>query len=658
MTGQSIKENLLKWPYVATLPLLAAGFGMSCFFTGTDTYWFAPPLVCLFLMAFFVFAPGFKAGWQVPRSATAILILLFGLYTVASTFWSQVPYISILFAFVLTSLPFVFFTLVCMKEPVLATRLHAAALCLVICGFALWAMVQFFFMYDKYGPRIHHPMLSPNNLAALFMIGLFMATTLFMRARRRWALAGSYTLVALLVLAFLMTQSRGGLFSAIGGMAIFMVAVRRYPGFHWGKVAGILLALGASILIVNIGSAGWLSHNFGALTSAVHLNSMTDRLSLYESSLHILRDHFWGGIGLGTFYFTYPAYRSTTDYSDGFFVHMDPLQYGVEMGILAPVLFYGILVAVLWRTVRAFIRLPRESTARVEIMAAFCAMLAVTVHTHIDFHLYILVSLIAMAVPLAWWYALTEEALGDTRLFIPAPRLPAWIMQGAFALVLLALVSWPVRAAITTVTMPPAQKAVDEGRLADAQRMIDSISRYSPGNNYRLYQLQGRLAAQTLTMQGRTMPIEDARKVLEQGLAAYGRAIESNTDFTGPYNDRAKLYFLAHGWLQPDGYALAEKDLSCAVENNPLDWDARTGLAMLYQVQGYFSRAARVLERGRQWPLPRGPAGVNLMVMEAQMHQKMGDTATYNALIQQAGEFAVRNGLIPAPSATTPAASE
>ena len=658
MTGQSIRDNLLKWPYAATLPLLAAGFGMSCFFTGTDTFWFAPPLVCLFLMAFIVFAPGFKTGWRVPRSATALLVLLFGLYTAVSTFWSQVPYISILFAFVLTALPFLFFTLACMERPLLAARLHAGALCLVICGFAVWALIQFFFMYDKYGPRIHHPMLSPNNLAALFMVGLFMAMTLFVRARRGWALAGAFALVALLVLALLMTQSRGGLFSAIGGMTIFMVAVRRYPGFHWGKAAAVLAALGASALVVNIGSAGWLSHNFGALTSAVHLNSMTDRLSLYESSLHILRDHFWGGIGLGTFYFTYPAYRSPTDFSDGFFVHMDPLQYGVEMGILAPVLFYGILVAVLWRTVRAFVRLPRESAARVEIMAAFCAMLAVTVHTHIDFHLYILVTLIAMAVPLAWWYALTEEALGDTRLAVHAPRAPVWLLRGAFALVLIALVSWPVRAAFVTVAMPPAQKAVDEGRLDDAQAMIRSIARYSPGRNYRLYQLQGRLAAQTLTRQGRDMPVDEARQLLEQGLAAYARAMDSNTDFTGPYNDRAKLYFLAHGWLLPDGYARAEKDLSFAVENNPLDWDARTGLAMLYQVQGYFSRAARVLERGRQWPLPRGPAGVNLIVMEAQMHQKMGDTARYNELIQQAGEFAVRNRLIPDPAASKAAGAE
>jgi O-antigen ligase len=649
MVRSWVKDNILVWPYVATLPLLAAAFGMSCFFTGTDTFWFAPPLVCLFTMLFIAAAPGFRNGFMPPRSVTAIMIVLFGVYTAISTFWSQAPYISILFAFVLTALPLTFLIIVCLPRPLLAARLHAGALVVVLCGFAAWALIQFFFMYEKYGPRIHHPMLSPNNLAVLFMIGLFMAMALFMRARRGWALAGSFALAALMILALIMTQSRGGLFSMLGAMVIFMVMCRKSPGFHWSKPVGLLVVLGLSMLVVNIGTNGWFSSNMSGLTQMAYLNSLTDRLSLYQSGLAILRDHFWGGIGLGTFYFTYPSYRSKTDFSDGYFVHMDPLQYGLEMGIIAPVLFYGIMIAILVRTVRAWRAAPRESTLRPEMMAAFCGMLAVVTHTHIDFHLYILVSLIAMAVPLAWWYTATEAALGEKRTAFVIPHVRPWAGRLVLAVVLVALVGWPVRAAITTITLPKAQADIDTGRLEDAQRRLNRIARYTPRTNYRFYQTAGRLSAQVLTMSGQQMGKDEARKVLERGLAAYDRAIKYNGDFTGPTSDRAKLYFVAHGWLLPDGYAKAEKDLVYVTEHNPLDWDARAGLATIYQLQGYFKRAARVLERGREWPLPRGPAGVNLIVMEAEMHRKMGDIDAYRQLMFRAQEFATQNGLVQKP---------
>lgn len=644
-----VRDNLLKWPYVATLPLLAAGFSMSCFFTGTDTYWFAPPLLCIFAMAFIAFAPGFSRGWALPRSATVGLVVAFGLYTVISAFWSQAPYISILFAFILTALPLLFLTLLCLPRPLLAARLHVGALGLCLCGFAVWALIQFFFMFEKYGPRIHHPMLSPNNLAVLFVVGMFIATALFMRARGAWAQAGAFALAALMILALVMTQSRGGMFSAIISMTVFMVMCRgRGDGFRWYKPLALAATLGLGIWIVNGGGGGELGRNLSALSQAVQIGSATDRFALYQSSLAILRDNFWGGIGLGTFYFTYPYYRSPTDFSDGYFVHMDPLQYGLEMGILAMVLFYGILIAVLMRTIRAWRRAPKDSGLRVEMMAAFCGMLAVTGHTHIDFHFYILVTLMAVAVPLAWWYAATEEALGETRRVVgPGPR-PAWPAQVAFAVALLLLVNWPVRAAISTMTIPQAEAAISAGRLEEADALLDRIVLYSPRNNYRYYQMRGRLAAQILTMKGGEMDRAAAQAVLDEGLAAYEKAIHYNGDFTGPYNDRAKLYFAAHGWLLPDGYALAEKDLVFVNEHNPLDWDARAGLATIYQLQGYFKRAAQVLERGRKWPLPRGPMGVRLMIMEAEMYQRLGDMEGYQTLLHKAHAFAAQYSPPPA----------
>ncbi|MBU0858546.1 MAG: O-antigen ligase family protein, partial [Alphaproteobacteria bacterium] len=487
------KDRVLKWPFIVTAPLLAAGFAMSSFFTGTDTLWFAPPLVCIYMMAALVFAPGFRDGWAIPKTATVGLAVMFGLYVAVSAFWSTAPYISILFAFVLTALPVLFVVLICAPDRGFSVRGHMAALFVVLCGLAVWALIQFFFLYEIHGPRIHHPMLSPNNLAALFMIGLFTALGLLVRAEKTGAVLGAYGLVFLMLMALVVTQSRGGMIFSTVALAVFVLTLRRYPGLRWRKVGAVAGTAAFCLYTVNFFSKGYLAGNLSGLAVATQIHSMTDRLSLYESSLAILRDHFWGGIGLGTFYFTYPAYRKPIDFSDGYFAHMDPLQYGLEMGIIAPVLFYGVLIAVLWRTIRAVWRLPRESGLRVEIMAAFCAMLAVLIHTHIDFHLYILVSLIAMAVPLAWWYVATEEALGDTRVNIRPPQGPPLVWQGLMVVCLALLLNWPVRAALTTVHFPPAQKALDAGNFAEAEERLKAMQAYAPRNSYRIYQYLGRV---------------------------------------------------------------------------------------------------------------------------------------------------------------------
>jgi tetratricopeptide (TPR) repeat protein len=217
-------------------------------------------------------------------------------------------------------------------------------------------------------------------------------------------------------------------------------------------------------------------------------------------------------------------------------------------------------------------------------------------------------------------------------------------------IVLALLVSWPVRAAITTVTFPKAQAALESGRLAEAEERLDAIAAYAPRNYYRLYQYYGRLGVQKLLFGGQAMDRDEAMAVLRDAEEAFARAMRYNRDFTGIASDRGQLYFVAQGWLLPDGYARAEIDLLRVVEKNPLDWDARIGLVNVYQVQGYFSKALRVLERGRQWPMPRGQTGLSLMIMEAELHLKLGDRAGYQQGLAAARQFAVDNGLVAVPT--------
>src|SRR6185436_8228459 len=81
---------------------------------------------------------------------------------------------------------------------------------------------QYLFFYKTFGPRIHHPLLDPNNMAALMNMGLLSAAGFYMTAvtprQSGWRLA----LAALFWAALMATQSRSGIFCAVAGLAVLL----------------------------------------------------------------------------------------------------------------------------------------------------------------------------------------------------------------------------------------------------------------------------------------------------------------------------------------------------------------------------------------------------------------------------------------------------
>lgn len=654
------KEKLLRLPYILTVSLLMAGLGTASFFTGTDTYWFFPPLVAVFLYVAYVIGAGFRDGWDLPRGLVIYSVLAFGLYVVLSVTWASVPYISGLFAYILGSLPLLFMALVLSPRAGEAVRVQVAGAFVVFCALAVWAWVQQFILYDQYGPRIHSPMLSPNSLAAFFVMGFFFALGLYTQLRGKAVYAG-YALVMLFMIALAATQSRGAMTFTVVSFIVFVSVMWRAPGVTWKRMTALVASVPPVFFLINHFSEGRLAKNIASLAQAESTHSFVDRMTLAQSTFQMLKDHFWTGIGgAGTFYFNYPAYRSPKDFSDGFFTHMDPLQYGAEMGILAPILFYTVLCAVLWRTIMAVRATTADSRVRAEIMTAFCAMLAILIHTHMDFHLYILVTLIAMAFPLAWWYVATEDALGARRLHVKAPSGPVWVWRAAATVMVCLVLVWPGRAAVTTLMFPEIQQRLGENNMPAALAAVDKVAKISPRSYYRLYQYRGRAYTQMLISGQQSLPREEAQKLYDLALAAFNEGVAYNPNYTGIRSDRAKLFFVVAGWLDVEGNRKAQQDLETIVDQNPLDWDARVGLVKIYERQGYFSKAQHVLERGREWPLPKGPMGLQLLLMEAGLYQKMGDKQGQAVMMNKAKAFAISNGLVanaPAPT-TAPAAPE
>lgn len=625
-------------PWAVTVPLLAASILFSAFFKGTDSVLYAPAFFCLLLLAAIELWPSLRSGtWRLPVSATAGLVLAFGVYVSAALFWSTTPYISTIFTLILTVLPFLAAVIVLSPDPGKSAAVYAGTAFAVIAGIALWALVQFFFLYGTYGPRIHHPLINPNDLAALILMALLPALAFFFAAPPGRATAVAFTVFFLLYLALLTTQSRGCLLSFCIAAAILAAANLRGMDRGFAKAGVAVLVVAVLPFAVNWLSGGALDKNLASLPKVMGTGSATDRLMLWNATLRMVRDHTWLGTGLGTFYFNYPAYRDIKDRSDGFFAHMDPLQFWAEMGIAAPVLFYAVLFAVLLRTLSAVRLAGDDRRLRLALTGSFCALLAPVLSAHISFHLYMPGILIPLSVLLAFWYVATERASGLCRKAVQAE---GWKKTGLlFAFCTLALLTggWMARWAASASYLKRVQAETSAGATAgDVAGLMDKARFFAPPAYSKYDEYEARLIVAALFRGAKEMDPDEARRQYEKAEKALDRAQAHNPAYTGIMELRAKLYFAADGTVLADGTGRAQAVLEKVMVLNPLASDSRIGLANIYAAQGDIKKARALLEEGLKWPRPRGESDVALLLSAAQMRGADGDVKGREKLIREA----------------------
>jgi O-antigen ligase len=112
------------------------------------------------------------------------------------------------------------------------------------------------------------------------------------------------------------------------------------------------------------------------------------RLETYRSTLRMIADHPWFGTGLGTFAWSFPAYRSANVSIRGVWdlAHSTPLELASDLGLPLTgliVLAWLIVLAVLIRGVR-----NRRRDLIVPVAALAVAVLGLA-HSAIDFSLQI-----------------------------------------------------------------------------------------------------------------------------------------------------------------------------------------------------------------------------------------------------------------------------
>jgi O-antigen ligase len=183
--------------------------------------------------------------------------------------------------------------------------------------------------------------------------------------------------------AMFMTNSRGGVLVSLGVMIVtFMI----YFGRDLSRGAGFAIALSACVatglLLLQV-----LGSN---VANRIDLQGLDDegRLSVYRSTLGIIRDNPWFGTGLGTFENVFPAYRNSDISMWGRWdiAHSTPLELASDIGIpLALLIAIGWVVALIVLT----FALRGQRSAMSLPLSAFAVSLIGLLHSSVDFSLQI-----------------------------------------------------------------------------------------------------------------------------------------------------------------------------------------------------------------------------------------------------------------------------
>jgi O-antigen ligase len=179
--------------------------------------------------------------------------------------------------------------------------------------------------------------------------------------------------------AMFMTYSRGGV---LVSLAVLILTFMIYFGrdLSWkGFAVSLFGCVVAGVLLLQVLG--------GNIDRRIDIQGLSDagRLSAFRSTLRIIADNPWFGTGLGTFAFSFPAYRSDDISMYGVWdvAHNTHLEFASEMGIpltlivaIAWVVAFVVLSLGLWRR--------RSATAPLSCLAV---SLIALLHSSIDFPL-------------------------------------------------------------------------------------------------------------------------------------------------------------------------------------------------------------------------------------------------------------------------------
>ncbi|PMM18086.1 O-antigen ligase family protein [Vibrio breoganii] len=203
------------------------------------------------------------------------------------------------------------------------------------------------------GRQIGSMLGDPNDLALVLLFPLAFSASFFFNSRlSRISRLMGFTVLALLSMAIIATQSRGGLLGMVAVYAVYINQAVR------SKV--LLVSLGTVGLAVLYLAAGISERASGGAAEAGIDSSSMGRLYAWEAAAKMAVENPFTGVGINNFYSNYYFYSS----------HWDGLNHAVHstwFGVLAETGFLGLIVFItlivsLLRTAKQSLNCIKAST--------------------------------------------------------------------------------------------------------------------------------------------------------------------------------------------------------------------------------------------------------------------------------------------------------
>jgi O-antigen ligase len=410
---------------------------------------------------------------QVPLGYLGALLFAFLAILCVSTIFSGFPYATVPAVLEWLTYGIAFFVAVAATGRRAGTQ---AVLLALLAGCALVALSAILEYLGQNDPtwRVFGTWQNPNALGGMLLFGLFVGIGLTMSLERAGALAAGGA-SALIGFALALTQSKGALLAAVGGLAVALflgmawIRGSRQAVWRLGRAALALIALGGLLAGARLASpepGAAASFARVAQAGATQEQSGGFRVLLWRSAVDLAGERPLGwGIGAYRHESARPGRTTQTH-----FAHNSFLQLAAEAGPAAPavlLLFLGIWTYV---TCKGATKHPPERAAlRVGLYAALAAAAA---HNQVDSDLHFFGTGLAFFLLLGLGLQLSAD--GSTpETILPTPRWGAF--AASLAIPLLALYF-----AAIEVTKAHARYHVAMGEFASARVGAEALTSWAP----------------------------------------------------------------------------------------------------------------------------------------------------------------------------------
>lgn len=516
-----------------------------------------------------IFNPGMPFSWP----PLCWPVLAFALYAVARYFTADIEYVARLEMIQTLLYAFLFFAIVnnlTSKEP---AQIISFTLIFLAAGISCYAVYQFMThsnrvwnVFSPYPGRASGTFISPNNFSCFLEMLLPLALAYLIAGRVR-PLTRIFLAYAALVMGagLAVTFSRGGWVAAAVGIVALLVALlghrkHRLPAFLF------LLALAA---VGTVFVTKYLSHTISYMQRVEPLEQnspgeLKSRFELWQAAERMWADHFWFGVGPAHYDYRFRQYRPELVQARPDRAHNDYLNLLADWGTVGGIIVAAGMVtfawglAKTWKPVRPDEReLGRGMSNRFAfLLGGSAALLALAVHSMVDFNLHIPANALLGVALLAFLTCQWQAATGRYRFNALIPVKIVAVIALAGGILYFGLQGYRLgreslwlergnNASLTLLEQASLLKKAFDIEPKDFQ------TAYDIGERYRLQSFQGEedyasLAQTAMQWFNRGMKLDpyDSYDCLRYGMCL---------DWLGRYDDAEPYYSRAEA-LDPNGY--------------------------------------------------------------------------------------------------------